>query len=88
MTSDAQLIDNIVQLPDSFAKELLAHNISPSPILITHCRRELFHAVWRLILDKEFLEAYEHGILLTCSYGICRWLFPQIFTYSADYPEK
>lgn len=77
-----------MQLPDSFAEELLAHDVSPTPILITHCRRELFHAVWRLILDGEFLEAYEHGVLLSCSDGILRRLFPRIFTYSADYPEK
>ncbi|KAG1857827.1 hypothetical protein F4604DRAFT_1931350 [Suillus subluteus] len=54
----------------------------------THCQRELFQAQWRILLDAEFLEAYEHGIVLLCCDGIkCRF-YPRIFTYSADYPEK
>jgi hypothetical protein len=32
--------------------------------------------VWQQLLDDDFLEAYQHGI------------YPRIFTYSADYPEK
>jgi hypothetical protein len=37
---------------------------------------------------EEFLEAYQHGIVITCLDGIkCRF-YPRIFTYSADYPEK
>lgn len=58
------------------------------PTLFAHCRRELFHAVWRLILDPEFLHSYEHGVTLLCSDGILRQVYPRIFTYSADYPEK
>ena len=55
---------------------------------MTHCRRELFHAIWELLLDDEFRKAYEHGIVIDCADGI-RWrLYPRIFTYSADYPEK
>lgn len=44
--------------------------------------------IWLLLLDKEFMEAYEHGILIECADGVIRRLFPRIFTYSADYPEK
>ncbi|KIK31508.1 hypothetical protein CY34DRAFT_33015, partial [Suillus luteus UH-Slu-Lm8-n1] len=35
-----------------------------------------------------FLDAYRHGIVLWCPDGILRRVFPRIFTYSADYPEK
>ena len=45
-------------------------------------------AIWRLLLDEEFLEAYRHGIVITFADGITRRVFPRIFTYSADYPEK
>ena len=56
--------------------------------LLTHCRRELMHQVWRLLLDDEFMAAYKHGIVLRCPDGISRRVYPRIFTYSADYPEK
>ena len=56
--------------------------------LLTHCKRELFHAVWKKILDEEFIEAYRNGIVIKCHDGVLRRVYPQIFTYSADYPEK
>lgn len=56
--------------------------------LLTHCKRELLHQVWRLMLDDEFLDAYQHGIVLRCYDGVVRRIYPRIFTYSADYPEK
>lgn len=56
--------------------------------LQTHCRRELFHACWDTLLDEDFLHAYRHGIVLKCADGVLRRIFPRIFTYSADYPEK
>ena len=46
------------------------------------------HAVWQLLLDDEFMHAYEHGIVVKCHDGILRRIYPQLFTYSADYPEK
>jgi hypothetical protein len=46
------------------------------------------HAIWSLLLDEEFMEAYIHGMLVECVDGIVRRFFPWIFTYSADYPEK
>lgn len=54
----------------------------------THCHRELLHAQWKLLLDDEFLEAYWHGMVVTCGDGIVRRFYPRMFTYSADYPEK
>ena len=56
--------------------------------ILTHCRRELMHAVWRLLLDDDFLHAYKYGIVIKCHDGIERRVYPRIFTYSADYPEK
>lgn len=55
---------------------------------ITHLKRELMHAIWLILLDDEFMEAYEHGIIVKCADGIIRRVFPRFFTYSADYPEK
>jgi hypothetical protein len=55
---------------------------------LTHLKRELIQAIWALILDPEFMHAYEHGILVKCGDGILRRLFPRFFSYSADYPEK
>ena len=34
------------------------------------------------------MKAYEHGIVMKCSDGVTCRIFPRIFTYSADYPEK
>jgi hypothetical protein len=44
--------------------------------------------IWLLLLDPEFMNAYVHGILITCGDGVKRQIFPRFFTYSADYPEK
>jgi hypothetical protein len=41
-----------------------------------------------VLLDEEFLYAYEHGIVIKCCDGVTRRFYPRIFTYSADYPEK
>ncbi|KAH7909388.1 hypothetical protein BJ138DRAFT_1102735 [Hygrophoropsis aurantiaca] len=27
----------------------------------THCKRELFHEIWKLLLDEKFMEAYRHA---------------------------
>lgn len=64
----------------------MGRNISKE--LMTHCRREVFHAQWSILLDDEFLEAYTHGIVIMCCDGILRRFYPRILTYSADYPEK
>lgn len=54
----------------------------------TFCKRELMQRIWVILLDDEFMEAYEHGILVTCGDGVVRRIFPRITSYSADYPEK
>ncbi|KAF7966593.1 hypothetical protein HWV62_37801 [Athelia sp. TMB] len=77
-------------LPDSF-KDFASEHLGSKGIsqkLMTHCRRELFHAQWEILLDDEFLHAYQHGIVIQCSDGVTRRFYPRILTYSADYPEK
>lgn len=46
------------------------------------------HAVWSKILDEQFMHAYKYGMVIKCVDGIERHIYPRIFTYSADYPEK
>ena len=62
--------------------------IDTSANTITHLKCELVQKVWELLLDVEFMEAYEHRIVITCADGVTRRIFPCFFTYSADYPEK
>ncbi|PIL35257.1 hypothetical protein GSI_01982 [Ganoderma sinense ZZ0214-1] len=76
-------------LPDALKDFYMAtYGRSPSKDTLKFCKREIFQQVWLQLLDAEFMEAYEHGILLTCGDGVIRRVFPRIFTYSADYPEK
>jgi len=53
-----------------------------------HCKRELAQAAWKLLLDDDFLHAYKYGMVVKCSDGIERRVYPRFLTYSADYPEK
>ncbi|PPQ78449.1 hypothetical protein CVT24_001579 [Panaeolus cyanescens] len=79
----------IPKLDDAIYEAYKEHfNDKPSVEILTHLRRELFQAVWRLLLDEEFMDAYENGIVLEFPDGIFRRVFPRFFTYSADYPEK
>jgi len=80
-----------VQLPDKVRDKIreLHGGKKASAQLLTHCRRELFQAAWVVLLsDEEFQHAYKYGIVVDCGDGVRRRLFPRIFTYSADYPEK
>ncbi|KAG2062612.1 hypothetical protein BDR04DRAFT_1131191 [Suillus decipiens] len=54
----------------------------------TFLKRELVQVIWQLLLDGDFMHAYEHGIVIDCSDGITQHVFPRFFSYSADYPEK
>ncbi|KAF9242150.1 hypothetical protein BU15DRAFT_73077 [Melanogaster broomeanus] len=46
------------------------------------------HSGGKLPGDTFFTHSSEHGIVLKCGDGVERRLYPRIFTYSADYPEK
>ncbi|KIJ10083.1 hypothetical protein PAXINDRAFT_86590, partial [Paxillus involutus ATCC 200175] len=55
-------------LPDDFKDFALEHSGSklPGDAFFTHCHHELFHAQWQELLDDDFVQAYEHGMVLTC----------------------
>ena len=77
------------QLPQSI-RTVISNltNCKNNAELLTHCKRELAHAVWGILLDDDFIEAYRNGIVIKCFDGVIRRVYPRIFTYSADYPEK
>ncbi|KIM50487.1 hypothetical protein SCLCIDRAFT_34242 [Scleroderma citrinum Foug A] len=77
-------------LPDSFKDFATEHfgGKAPPADFMAHCHRELFHTQWGIILDNEFLEVWEHGIVIRCCDGVEHRFYPRIFTYSANYPEK
>ena len=77
------------QLPDDFQdKYSFYFKEGSSDSMYTHCKRELMHAVWRLLLDGKFMDTYRSEIVIRCNDGIIWHIFPRFFTYSADYPEK
>ncbi|KIK94274.1 hypothetical protein PAXRUDRAFT_33599 [Paxillus rubicundulus Ve08.2h10] len=61
---------------------------SATTATLTHCKREAMQAVWRFLLDADFLHAYKHGLAIKIPDGIFQHVFQCIFTYAADYPEK
>lgn len=80
-----------LQLPDSFTTWISGwhpHWETQRDQLMAHCRRELTQAVWKYILDDDFIHAMIYGVVVTCYDGVKRRIYPRIFTYSADYPEK
>lgn len=85
------MISYLLQLPDSFKDFAVQHHAkwkSQKKDILTHCRRELMHAIWSHILDDDFVYAYKYGMVIRCIDGIERRIYPRFFTYSADYPEK
>jgi hypothetical protein len=81
----------IPSLADSFQDALASIHVkwnTQKKQILAHCRRELVHGVWRIVLDDDFLHAYKYGIVIKCHDGVMRRVYPRIFTYSADYPEK
>jgi hypothetical protein len=86
-----QHVAYIPSLPDSFqdfAASFCSKWGTQKRDLMTHCRRELMHGVWKFLLDADFIHAYKCGMVVKCADGIERRVYPRFFTYSADYPEK
>lgn len=82
---------HIPQLPDSFESWISGWHPrwdTQRSQLMAHSRRELVQAVWKFILDDDFIHAMWYGVVITCHDGVKRRIYPRIFTYSADYPEK
>ncbi|GBE82230.1 hypothetical protein SCP_0406130 [Sparassis crispa] len=64
-------------LPDTiqdFYRETFG--IAATTAVLKYCKRELMQAIWLLLLDLEFIHAYEHGILIHCGDGILRRPIP------------
>lgn len=80
---------NFNKLPDSVLEFIRSHvSAGLGEALKTHCRRELFHEALCFLFDAEFVEAWTNGLVVDCIDGIKRRVYPRIFTWSADYPEK
>ncbi|KAJ3820227.1 hypothetical protein F5880DRAFT_1625285 [Lentinula raphanica] len=75
-------------IPDSIKHDIETFYTKRKADIITHCNRELYHAVWRHLLDDDFIHAYRYGVVIECFDGVKRRIYPRFFTYSADYPEK
>ncbi|KAG2072058.1 hypothetical protein BDR04DRAFT_1127846 [Suillus decipiens] len=57
----------IPSIPDDFQD--LYFNIfgdTSSAEVHTHCKWELIQAIWKLLLDEDFMWAYEHGLVICC----------------------
>ncbi|KAJ3858791.1 hypothetical protein EV359DRAFT_75796 [Lentinula novae-zelandiae] len=81
----------IPSLPDSFHDFAMNFHVkwkTQKASILTHCRRELMHSVWKFLLTDDFIHAYRYGIVIECGDGVKRRIYPHFFTYSADYPEK
>ena len=65
-----------------------AYGRAASGDALSMCKRDIFHAVWKMVLDEEFLDAYKRGMVIECADGIKHRLFPRIFTYGADYLDR
>ncbi|KDQ16267.1 hypothetical protein BOTBODRAFT_173174 [Botryobasidium botryosum FD-172 SS1] len=89
---DPRLMEHIAYfptLPDE-VQDILKERLSKSACddALAHCRRELMHGAWKIIIDEQFIQDWTHGFIVEFPDGIKRRLYPRIFTYSADYPEK
>jgi len=77
------------QLPDDFADSYKRKfDVPPPDDILTHCQRELYHAVVERILKGEFEEVYKNGIVILFPNGVHRRVFPWFYCYSVDYPKK
>ena len=90
-SSAAKHLAYIPPFPDSLQDEMKAFHLkwgSQQKDVLAHCHRELMHGVWKFLLDHNFLHTYWYRMVVQCYDGIERCVYPCIFTYSADYPEK
>ncbi|KAI0316147.1 hypothetical protein OF83DRAFT_1128468 [Amylostereum chailletii] len=82
-------IAHIPSLPDMIQEAFIQHFGKPATAaILAHCKREMVHAIWELLLDDKFMDAYRNGIVVRCGDGIVRRIYPRLLIYSADYPEK
>ena len=55
---------------------------------MSHCKRELIHAIWLLMMDEDFIKMYRDGMVCEFADHVSRRAFLRLVTHSADYPEK
>ncbi len=60
----------------------------PSDAFMTHFQREYFHAQWKELLDDDFLEAYEHGVINRMLRRSKAAFLSTNICLLGDYPEK
>ncbi|GJF00863.1 hypothetical protein PsYK624_171650 [Phanerochaete sordida] len=85
----AEIVAFFEHLPAGFRQYATdRYGKAPDEFFMSHCEREYFHGQWKILLDEEFIRAYQEGIVINCGDGAQRRFFPRIFTYSADYKEK
>ena len=56
--------------------------------MLTHLKREITQAIWKFLLDDEFIHAYVYGLVFKLGDEIERLAFPRFMIYSMDYQEK
>jgi hypothetical protein len=56
--------------------------------LLTHLKRELVHAVWKFLMDDEFIHAYVYGLVSKLRDDVERLSLPRFMIYAMDYQEK
>ena len=62
-------------LPDSLQDQLKSfhhkwHVPKQQSDILTHCRQELMHTVWKFLLDEDFLHAHTYGMVVQSPDGI------------------
>lgn len=65
-----------------------ACGVLASVAVLHFCKHELMQAIWILLLDDDFIKAYQHGIVVVCGNRVTCHLFSRILIYSTDYPKK
>ncbi|KAL0060745.1 hypothetical protein AAF712_012477 [Marasmius tenuissimus] len=65
-----------------------AYGCTPSDDVMKHLKQEVMQAVWDLIMDEEFLDAYKESMIIRCADKVRRRFLPKFFSYSVDYPKK
>ena len=56
--------------------------------MLTYLKQELTHAVWKFLMDDEFIHTFVYGLVTKLPDGIERLSFPQFMIYAMDYQEK
>jgi hypothetical protein len=83
------VLSDVRQLPDTIQDFYMkVYGTTATASVLWFLKIDLMQQIWLLLLDDDFMKAYVHGILINCGDGVKRRIFPQFFTYTADYPEK